>query len=97
MCEQIYVQDSDAEPELKLLSDSCSPIIDPRVSPDGSMLAYVRDDALHVFNFLDSTSKQLTYGADGDSLVCVPFILSFHFIILSCLVSFLSSIFCPYE
>lgn len=93
VCEQIYVQDSDAEPELKLPTYSCLPIIDPRVSPDGSMLAYVRDDELHVFNFLDNMSKELTSGANGDSLVCVPF----HFILLLCLASILSSIFCPYK
>ncbi|KAH6770952.1 prolyl oligopeptidase family protein [Perilla frutescens var. hirtella] len=64
----IYVQDTDARPELKFPTASCLPIIDPHVSPDGTMLAYVRDNELHVFDFLYNMSKQLTYGANENSL-----------------------------
>ncbi|KAK4436220.1 Dipeptidyl aminopeptidase 4 [Sesamum alatum] len=60
----IYIQDNAAQPELKLSSASCSPIIDPHVSPDGTMLAYVRDNELHVLNLLYNMSKQLTTGAN---------------------------------
>lgn len=72
---QIYFQeDTAAEPELKLQSTSCSsPIIDPHVSPDGTMLAYVRDNELHVLNLLSNTSKQLTLGADGNFIVSIRF------------------------
>ena len=68
---QIYLQDfSCSNPDLKLPSVPCSPIIDPHLSPDGTMVAYVRDSELHVLNLLNNESKQLTYGANGNSLVC---------------------------
>ncbi|KAG9448260.1 hypothetical protein H6P81_014388 [Aristolochia fimbriata] len=64
----IYFQDfSCLKPELKLPSTACSPIIDPHLSPDGTMLAYVRDDELHVLNLLNGEFKQLTSGAKVDS------------------------------
>ncbi|KAM6555570.1 hypothetical protein CsatB_002589 [Cannabis sativa] len=60
----IYFQDlSSSTPELKLLSTPSSPIIDPHLSPDGSMLAYVRDCELHVLNLLYNDTKQLTFDA----------------------------------
>lgn len=65
----IYFQDLSHQPELKLPSTASSPIIDPHLSPDGSMLAYVRDYELHVLNLSDSKSKQLTFGADGNTIV----------------------------
>ncbi|GMY07514.1 isoform 2 of dipeptidyl aminopeptidase 4 [Fagus crenata] len=65
----IYFQDfSCSNPDLKLPSVSCSPVIDPHLSPDGTMVAYVRDSELHVLNLLNNESKQLTYGANGNSL-----------------------------
>ncbi|KAK6155582.1 hypothetical protein DH2020_009830 [Rehmannia glutinosa] len=64
----IYIQDNAVKPELKLPSVSCSPIIDPHISPDGTMLAYVKDDELHVLNFLYNMSKQLTQGADENDI-----------------------------
>lgn len=68
--EQIYVQDiSHPKAELKLPSISGSPIIDPHLSPDGSMLAYVRDYELHVMNLLSNESKQLTHGAQENGVV----------------------------
>lgn len=67
---QIYFQDlSSSKPELKLLSTPCSPIIDPHLSPDGTMLAYVRDSELHVLYLMYNESKQLTFGAEGSALV----------------------------
>ncbi|OIV98009.1 hypothetical protein TanjilG_21719 [Lupinus angustifolius] len=60
----VYIQDiSNSKLELKLPSISGSPIIDPHLSPDGSMLAYVRDCELHVLNLSTNDSKQLTNGA----------------------------------
>ncbi|XP_052198295.1 uncharacterized protein LOC127805578 [Diospyros lotus] len=64
----VYFQDFALQPELRLPSTSSSPIIDPHLSPDGSMLAYVRDYELHVFNIFHDESKQLTFGADGNIL-----------------------------
>ncbi|CAL5204053.1 unnamed protein product [Lathyrus oleraceus] len=60
----IYFHDiSLSKAELKLPSIPASPTIDPHLSPDGSMLAYVRDFELHVMNLLSNESKQLTHGA----------------------------------
>lgn len=68
---QIYFQEfSCSKPELKLPSVSCSPIIDPHLSPDGTMVAYVRDWELHVLDLMHNESIQLTYGANGNTLVC---------------------------
>ncbi|KAA8540038.1 hypothetical protein F0562_026730 [Nyssa sinensis] len=64
----IYFQDLSLQPELKLPSASFSPIIDPHLSPDGTMLAYVRDYELHVLNLLYNESKQLTFGAKGNAM-----------------------------
>ncbi|KAE9608869.1 hypothetical protein Lal_00020036 [Lupinus albus] len=66
----IYIQDvSNSKVELKLPSISGSPIIDPHLSPDGSMLAYVRDSELRVLNLLTNESKQLTNGAKENGLI----------------------------
>ncbi|CAL5364559.1 unnamed protein product [Camellia sinensis] len=65
----IYFQDLSLQPELKLISASCSPIVDPHLSPDGTMLAYVKNYELHVLNLLYNESKQLTFGTDGNVLV----------------------------
>ncbi|KAI9097943.1 hypothetical protein K1719_025714 [Acacia pycnantha] len=65
----IYIQDvSNSKAELKLPSIPGSPIIDPRLSPDGSMIAYVQDCELFVLNLLSSESKQLTHGAKENGL-----------------------------
>lgn len=68
--EQIYFHDiSLSKAELKLPSIPASPTIDPHLSPDGSMLAYVRDFELHVMNLLSNESKQLTHGAMENGFV----------------------------
>ncbi|KAB2596804.1 dipeptidyl peptidase 8-like [Pyrus ussuriensis x Pyrus communis] len=65
----IYFQDlSSSNAELNLPRASGSPIIDPHLSPDGTMVGYVRDCELHVLNLLYNESIQLTYGARGDVL-----------------------------
>ncbi|KAL0400600.1 UNVERIFIED_CONTAM: Dipeptidyl aminopeptidase 4 [Sesamum latifolium] len=64
----IYIQDTAVKPELKLPSVSSSPIIDPHTSPDGTMLAYVRNNELHVLNLLYNMSKQLTVGANKNTI-----------------------------
>lgn len=68
---QLYIQDLHRQPELKVPSAASSPIIDPHVSPDGTMLAYVRDGELYVLNLFHNESKQLTSGADGSNLVSI--------------------------
>ena len=55
--------------ENMLRSTADSPIIDPHLSPDGNMLAYVKDTELHVLNLSSGEVKQLTFGAKGNSKV----------------------------
>ncbi|KAH8492166.1 hypothetical protein H0E87_021665 [Populus deltoides] len=65
----LYLQElHSSKPELKLPSSALSPVIDPHVSPDGTMLAYIRDSELHVLNLLYNESKQLTHGAQGNTV-----------------------------
>ncbi|CAO2045522.1 unnamed protein product [Urochloa humidicola] len=60
----VYFQDlSGSEPVMKLQSSPASPIIDPLLSPNGSMIAYVKDDELHTLGFSNGETKQLTFGA----------------------------------
>ncbi|KAK3129793.1 hypothetical protein QOZ80_6BG0484800 [Eleusine coracana subsp. coracana] len=60
----VYFQDlCGSEPELKLPSTPSSPIIDPHLSPNGSMIAFVRDDDLYSSDFSDGVIRQLTFGA----------------------------------
>ncbi|RCV06027.1 hypothetical protein SEVIR_1G129300v4 [Setaria viridis] len=60
----VYFQDlSGSEPVLKLKSSPTSPIIDPLLSPNGNMIAYVKDDELHTLGFSNGENKQLTFGA----------------------------------
>ncbi|XP_074592762.1 uncharacterized protein LOC141848613 [Curcuma longa] len=62
----VYFQEiSGSESELKLTCCAGSPIIDPHLSPDGSKLAYVRDDELHVLNLSGGEPNQLTFGASA--------------------------------
>uniref|UniRef100_A0A1D1ZB44 Dipeptidyl peptidase 9 n=1 Tax=Anthurium amnicola TaxID=1678845 RepID=A0A1D1ZB44_9ARAE len=64
----IYLQEIGClGPELKLPATAASPILDPHLSPDGSMLAYVNDDELHILNLSDGEPKQLTFGAKGNA------------------------------
>ncbi|XP_071706088.1 uncharacterized protein [Rutidosis leptorrhynchoides] len=60
----IYFMDRSSQPQLKLSSET-SPIVDPRLSPDGTMLAYVTNNELHVLDLLYYRSKRLTSGANG--------------------------------
>ncbi|KAF8008518.1 hypothetical protein BT93_K2250 [Corymbia citriodora subsp. variegata] len=65
----VYIQDlSGSKPELKLPSSSSSPIIDPHISPDGTMISFVRDRELHVLNLLHNEQRQLTDGAIDDAV-----------------------------
>lgn len=64
---------SSPNPELILRSSPTSPIIDPRLSPNGLLLAYIRDSELHVHNLLKNQTRQLTIGASGSTLVSKSF------------------------
>ncbi|XP_078431331.1 prolyl oligopeptidase family protein [Wolffia australiana] len=56
-----------SESEIKLPAGPSSPIIDPHLSPDGNLLAFVQDDELHVYGLLSGEQKQLTFGARGNA------------------------------
>ncbi|XP_076957821.1 uncharacterized protein LOC143633390 [Bidens hawaiensis] len=60
----IYFMDRSSQPQLKLPADS-SPIVDPHLSPDGTMLAYVKNHELNALDLLCNRSKRLTSGANG--------------------------------
>ncbi|XP_047340915.1 dipeptidyl aminopeptidase 4 [Impatiens glandulifera] len=64
----IYFQEAFSKPELKLQSFPSSPIIDPHLSPDGNMLAYVKDNNLNVLNLLNNKVNQLTSCDMGDAI-----------------------------
>ncbi|PKA63946.1 putative glutamyl endopeptidase, chloroplastic [Apostasia shenzhenica] len=60
----VYFQDIyGLEPDVKLWSSPDSPIIDPHLSPDGNMVAYVKNDELFVLDLLGGEAKMLTSGA----------------------------------
>ncbi|KAH9329957.1 hypothetical protein KI387_002065, partial [Taxus chinensis] len=62
----IYFQDAPgSELRLRLPVTSRSPIIDPQLSPDGTMTAFVRDDEIYVMPVSYGEPKQITYGARG--------------------------------
>lgn len=74
---QIYIQDFfGSTPELKLSSKPSSPIMDSHLSPDGSMLAFVKDGELHVMNLSYNEVRQLTVGANTN--ISVNLHLLFH-------------------
>lgn len=62
----IYVQKG-TSPELclKIASSPSSPILDPIMSPDGCLIAYVRDEELYVAPVSSGEPKQITFGARG--------------------------------
>lgn len=66
---------SSPNPELILPCTPTSPIIDPRLSPNGLLLAYVRESELHVLNLLKNQTQQLTNGANGSTLVSKALLL----------------------
>ncbi|KAI7725520.1 hypothetical protein M8C21_007062 [Ambrosia artemisiifolia] len=61
----IYFMDHpSSQPQLKLPAHS-SPIVDPHLSPDATMLAYVTNHQLNVLDLFYNRSKPLTSGANG--------------------------------
>lgn len=55
--------------------------MDPHLSPDGSMLAYVKDKELYVLCLANWQIQQLTFGARGYAKVS----LSFQFLLACCM------------
>jgi len=66
----IYVQDDDDAdggdaPLRQIVSNESGPALDPQFSPDGSLIAYVRDAELYVVSAEGSAPVQVTAGARG--------------------------------
>ena len=61
----IYAKDSIDSPARLLVSSEAGPIIDPQLSPDGSVVAFVRDAELHVASVDGGEILQITQGARG--------------------------------
>ena len=60
-----YVKDDIHSPARLLVSFDSGPILDPQLSPDGSMVAFVRDAELYVASVDGGETRQITHGARG--------------------------------
>eukprot|EP00850_Spirogloea_muscicola_P018383 SM000168S02582 [mRNA] locus=s168:76880:80379:- [translate_table: standard] len=59
----VFVQDGlGGEFRLRIPASPAAPILDPQLSPDGSMIAFVMDDELHVISASIGEPVQLTHG-----------------------------------
>ena len=61
----VYFKDGIDSPARLLVSSEAGPIIDPQLSPDGSVVAFVRDAELHVASVDGGEILQITHGARG--------------------------------
>ncbi|KAJ1431203.1 Dipeptidylpeptidase IV, N-terminal domain, partial [Sesbania bispinosa] len=80
--EQIYIQDiSHSKAELKLPSISGLPIIDPHLSPDGSMLAYIHGLAEYIAQEEMDRKTGYWWSLDSNILLLLKLILlKYHFL-----------------
>ena len=61
----MYIQDGmGGELRLLVTASAASHIQDPQMAPDGSAVAYVRDDELYVVSTTAGEPRQLTSGAE---------------------------------
>ena len=60
-----YLKDGIDSSARLLVSSEAGPIIDPQLSPDGSVVAFVRDAELHVSSVDGGEILQITHGARG--------------------------------
>ena len=61
----IYLKDGIDSPARLLISSDSGPVIDPQLSPDGSVIAFVRDAELHLASVENGETRQVTHGARG--------------------------------
>ncbi len=61
----VYVQTGVDAPLRQIVDSQGVPALDPQLSPDGSMVAYVQDDELFVVGVDGGTPRQITSGARG--------------------------------
>ncbi len=65
LADGVYVGDGSGDELHKLVGAGPGPLLDPTLSPDGTRLAFVRDDEVHVVPVDGGEARQLTYGAAG--------------------------------
>ena len=61
----VYLKDGIDSPARLLVSSDSGSILDPQLSPDGSMVAFVRDAELYVASVDGGETRQITHGARG--------------------------------
>ena len=61
----IYLKDGIDSPARLLVSSESGPVINPQLSPDGSMVVFVRDAELHLASVDGGETRQITHGARG--------------------------------
>ncbi|MDQ3574135.1 MAG: S9 family peptidase [Actinomycetota bacterium] len=61
----VYVQEQAGGRVRKVVGDDDGPVLDPSLSPDGAMVAFVRDGEVHVTSAEGGPPRQLTHGARG--------------------------------
>jgi len=61
----LYVQDGDGAALREIVASGPHPALDPRLSPDGAWVAYVRDAELYLVSADGGEPRQLTDGARG--------------------------------
>ena len=61
----VYLKDGIDSPARLLVSSESGPVINPQLSPDGSVVAFVRDAELHVASVDGGEILQITHGARG--------------------------------
>ena len=61
----VYVKDGADSPARLVISNDDGPILNPTLSPDSSMIAFVRDAEVYVVSVEGGSPKQITFGARG--------------------------------
>ena len=61
----VYLKDGIDSPSRLLVSSESGPVINPQLSPDGSVVAFVRDAELHIAPVNGGEPRQITQGARG--------------------------------
>ena len=61
----VYVKDGADSPARLVISNDDGPVLNPTLSPDSSMIAFVRDAEVYVVSVEGGSPKQITSGARG--------------------------------
>ena len=61
----VYLKDGIDSPARLLVSSESGPVLNPQLSPNGSMVAFVRDSQIYIASVDDGAIRQITHGARG--------------------------------